>query len=89
MISCCLWEERKKHNMKVLASLYCGNGTYLDNPEMVTGKLSKLVQKLNPDMVSCGPAYNFKDYALMAAHTAAKIARQTDIKVLAAMCSDD
>lgn len=79
----------KDHGMKVIATLYCGHGTYLEDPEMVTDKLTKMVQKLNPDMVICGPAYNFKDYALMAAHTAAKISSQTKVKAMAAMSKEN
>lgn len=79
----------KKYDMNVMATLYCGHGTYREDPEMVTDKLTKMVEKLSPDMVICGPAYNFKDYALMAAHTADKISKNTKIKAIAAMSKEN
>ena len=75
----------KEIDGKVIATLYCGNGTYLDDPDLVVKKLTMMVKKLNPDIVMCGPAFNFKDYALMAAHTAKSISTETDIKAFAAM----
>ena len=42
----------------VTACLCCGNGTFLADPEEVSRKLCAMVNKLQPDVVMCGPAFN-------------------------------
>lgn len=79
----------KNIDAKVVACLYCGNGTYLDNPEETSRKLCKMVEKLKPDVVMCGPAFNFKDYARMCAHVAHDINEKTSVKAFAAMSVDN
>lgn len=75
----------KKVDGKVIACLYCGNGTYLANPDEVSRKLCAMVKKVNPDVVMCGPAFNFTDYASMAARVAYDINQTTDVPAFAAM----
>ena len=41
----------KKVDGKVVACLYCGDGTYLKNPDEVSRKLCAMVNKLKPDVV--------------------------------------
>lgn len=69
----------------VVACLYCGNGTYLENKDEVTRKLVAMVSKLQPDVVMCGPAFNFIDYAAMAAEVALQINTNTNVPAFAAM----
>lgn len=73
----------------VIACLYCGNGTYLADPEGVSSKLCAMVNKLNPDIVMCGPAFNFIDYAAMAAKVAYDINQKTQIPAFAAMSEEN
>lgn len=73
----------------VIACLYCGNGTYLANPEEVSRKLCAMVSKLQPDVVVCGPAFNFADYAGMCARVAADINETTAYKAFAAMSEEN
>ncbi|WP_416325075.1 GrdB-related putative oxidoreductase [[Eubacterium] hominis] len=75
----------KQVDGKVLACLYCGNGYYLENKEEVTRKLVAMVNKLQPDVVMCGPAFNYVDYAGMAAHVATEINAKTNVPAFAAM----
>lgn len=75
----------KEIDARVIACLYCGNGTYLADPEEVSRKLCAMVNKVQPDVVMCGPAFNFKDYANMAARVAYDINQTTDIPAFAAM----
>ena len=70
---------------RVVACLYCGNGYYLENKEEVTRKLVAMVNKLQPDVVMCGPAFNYADYAGMAAHIATEINANTSVPAFAAM----
>lgn len=69
----------------VIACLCCGNGTYLADPDEVSRKLCAMVKKLNPDVVICGPAFNYLDYAQMCARVACDINETTEAKAFAAM----
>lgn len=73
----------------VVACLYCGNGTFLADPEEVSRKLCAMVNKLKPDIVMCGPAFNFIDYASMCAKVAYDINKTTGIKAFAAMSEEN
>lgn len=73
----------------VIACLCCGNGTYLADPDEVSRKLCAMVKKLNPDVVICGPAFNFLDYAAMSARVALDINQTTDAKAFAAMSEEN
>lgn len=75
----------KEIDGRVIACLYCGNGTYLSNSDEVSRKLCAMVNKVQPDVVICGPAFNFKDYASMSARVAYDINQTTNIKAFAAM----
>ncbi len=73
----------------VIACLCCGNGTYLANPDEVSRKLCAMVNKLQPDVVMCGPAFNFADYAAMSARVAVDINAATKAKAFAAMSEEN
>lgn len=79
----------KQIDGKVIACLYCGNGYYLENKEDVTRKLVGMVNKLQPDVVMCGPAFNYADYAGMAAHIATEINANTTVPAFAAMSAEN
>ena len=79
----------KEIDAHVAACLYCGNGTYLADPEEVSRKLCAMVKKLQPDVVICGPAFNFADYAAMCAKVAVDINQTTDCKAFAAMSEEN
>lgn len=73
----------------VMACLCCGNGTYLADPEEVSRKLCAMVKKLHPDVVICGPAFNYADYASMCAKVAVDINNTTESKAFAAMSQEN
>ena len=73
----------------VIACLCCGNGTYLADPQEVSRKLCAMVKKLQPDVVICGPAFNFLDYGAMAARGAGEINTTTGVKAFAAMSEEN
>ena len=75
----------KQIDAKVVACLYCGTGTYLNNKEVVSKKLCDMVQKLHPDIVLCGPAFNYKDYAQMCAEITENINNSTDVLAFTSM----
>lgn len=79
----------KEVDGRVVACLYCGNGTYLEDPNEVTRKLVAMIEKINPDIVMCGPAFNYIDYARMSAHIAYEINSKTNVKAFAAMSEEN
>ena len=75
----------KKVNGRIVACLYCGDGTYEQNPDEVSRKLVAMIAKLKPDMVMCGPCFNYLGYGKMAARVAYDINTKTDVPAIAAM----
>lgn len=79
----------KKVGGKVIACLYCGDGTYAENPDEVSRKLCAMVNKLKADVVMCGPCLNYLGYGKMAARVAYDINNTTDAKAFAAMSQEN
>lgn len=79
----------KDIDAKVVACLYCGDGTYAENPEIVREKLCSKLEKLNPDIVICGPSLNYEGYSKMCAEIAYDINEKTNIKAIAAMSKEN
>ncbi len=73
----------------VAACLCCGNGTYMADPDEVSRKLCAMVNKLKPDVVICGPAFNFADYGAMSARVAYDINRSGAARAFAAMSEEN
>lgn len=73
----------------VVACLCCGSGTYLADPDEVSRKLCAMVNKLNPDVVICGPAFNYADYAAMSARVACDVNSTTKSRAFAAMSEEN
>ena len=78
----------KRVNGNVLACLYSGDGFYKENKEEVSRKLCAMVAKLQADIVICGPCFDYKGYAQMAAEVATDINAKTDARALAAMAAE-
>lgn len=70
---------------QVSATLYCGDDYFAQDPETNALKLTAMVKKLNPDVVICGPCFNYETYGLMAGKVAATIQERLQKPVIAAM----
>lgn len=79
----------KKIGGKIQACLYCGDGYFKENPVEVSRKLCAMINKLKPDVVICGPAFNYAGYAEMAAYITEAIERTTNIPAIAAMSAEN
>ncbi len=79
----------EKIGAEILATLYCGSEYFLNNKSEVVSKMTKMVKKLGPDMVLCGPCFNFEVYGLMAAMIAKNISDRTDIPAFAMMSKEN
>lgn len=75
----------KEVDGKITACLYCGDGFFKEHEEEVKTKMVAMVKKMNPDVVICGPAYNYAGYAQMCAVLAKEINDKTDIPAIASM----
>ena len=64
-----------ENDEKVLACLYCGDGYYAKEPDVVVRKLVGMVKKIGVDGVICGPCFNYIGYGRMAAHVAHELAK--------------
>lgn len=73
----------------IVATLYCGNEYFLNHEKEVVIKMTKMAEKIQPDMVVCGPCFNFKDYALMSAEIAKSIKENTNLNVVAMMSQEN
>ena len=73
----------------VVATLYCGNEYFLAHKEEVVLKMTKMAEKIKPDIVLCGPCFNFYDYALMSAMITEQIQKESDIPVVTIMSQEN
>ena len=73
---------------KVIATLYCGDGTFKEDPEKNAKKFAAMAKKFNPDVVICGPCFNYAGYGMMAAKTALTINQHTEIPAFAIMSQE-
>lgn len=79
----------EKIGAEVLATLYCGNQFFNEHQDEVVKKLTAMVQKIKPDVVVCGPCFNFADYAKMAAMVTDSIRVNSDIPVVTMMSAEN
>jgi predicted DNA-binding protein (UPF0251 family) len=79
----------KAEDGKVVATIYCGDAFFAENEEEVTRKVIGMTKKINPDVVICGPAFNYKGYASMSAKLAKAIEENTEIPTVAAMSQEN
>jgi len=74
---------------RVIACLFCGDGFFANDPQEVSRKLCAMVKKLSPDVVMCGPAFNYLGYGKMAAQVAYDIMQTTGVPAFAAMSKEN
>lgn len=79
----------KEIDAKIVASFYCGNGTFMEDPEEISRKICVKLNQLNPDIVICGPSFNYEEYSLMCAKIAKDINEKTKTKAFAAMSREN
>lgn len=89
MGSCNMFEKQVKDaGGKIIGTLYCGNGTFMNDPETVSKKFTAMAKKIQPDVVICGPCFNYGEYGIMAAKTALTIQEHTNIPAFAIMSQE-
>lgn len=78
----------KKVDGNVIACLYCGTGFFQEDPETISRKFGAMAKKMEADVVICGPCFNYKEYASMAAKVAMDIHLQGNNPVISAMSEE-
>lgn len=73
----------------ISACIYCGDAFFFNNEAAVKAKIVQVARKLSPDVILCGPAFNYESYAGMCAILADAIRTGTDIPVMAAMSKEN
>ncbi len=79
----------KKIGAKIIATLYCGDRYYLENKLQAENKFISMVEKLEADMVICGPSLHYLDFGKMAIGIAEKINSIVKIPAFAVISSDN
>lgn len=87
--SCNMFEKiLEKMGGHVGATVWCGDGTFAQDPETNAKKVAAMAKKLQADVVICGPCFNYASYGLMAAKSAQTICEHTDIPAFAIMSEE-
>ncbi|MGL5415892.1 MAG: GrdB-related putative oxidoreductase [Clostridium sp.] len=84
-----LEENFKEIDAKVIGCLYCGDGFFNKNEELVKSKIVGMIKKLGADVVICGPAYDYKGYGRMCGVLANEINENTNAIAIAAMSKEN
>lgn len=58
------------HDCEIVATLFCGDQYYLENPEEVEKKFVGFAKKFEIDAVLCGPAMQYPNFGEMSARLA-------------------
>lgn len=72
----------------IIATLWCGDGTFKQDPEKNAKKFAAMAKKFQPDVVVCGPCFNYAGYGMMAAKTAQTINELIGIPAFAIMSKE-
>lgn len=79
----------KMYNGQVLACLYCGDGYYAENKQECLRKYCAMVEKIKPDVVMCGPAFDYLGFGRMAAEVAQAIQKAGVAQAFAALSAEN
>lgn len=77
------------NDSKIIATLFCGDEFFTNNIELVVNKIIEKVKQINPDVVVCGPSYDYENFSIMCALLAHRINANTSIPAFAAMSEEN
>ena len=79
----------KKVNAQVIATIYSGTKYYEDNKIEVKRKIIGIINKVKPDIIICGPCFNYENFSKMAVEIAIEINENTNSKAFCAMSEEN
>lgn len=74
---------------QIVGTMYCGEGYFFEHESEVVTKIVKLVSKVKPDVLLCGPCYNYPGYAKMACIVASAISKETLTKPIVMLSEEN
>jgi len=74
-----LAKDLAKRDGSLMATFYCGTAYYQANADLVQGKITRMCEKMQPDILLVGPTYDYPDFSRMACEVG--LAVQTDSKL--------
>ena len=62
-----------EHEQNLLVTIYMGEQTYREAPDVVQRKIKGMLQRLNIEGVICGPSFNYPEFSKMSLELAQDI----------------
>ncbi|HIY93703.1 GrdB-related putative oxidoreductase [Companilactobacillus sp. HBUAS56275] len=78
----------KKQDSSIMATFFCGTEYYEANKDIVQGKITRMCQKMQPDVVLVGPTYDYSAFAKMACEVGYAVESNSDIPVVAMVAQE-
>lgn len=78
----------KKKDSSIMATFFCGTEFYEANKDIVQGKITRMCQKMQPDVLLVGPTYDYSDFARMACEVGYAVESNSDIPVVAMVAQE-
>ncbi len=72
----------------ITGTIICGDNYFLENREKATEEILDFIKKLNPDVVLCGPALNYKRYGECCGYLVEAVQEKLQKPAFAAMAAD-
>lgn len=83
-----LAKDLQKQNSDVMATFFCGTDFYAANRELVQGKITRMCQKMAPDVLLVGPTYDYPEFATMACEVGLAVQEGSAIPVVAMVAQE-
>ena len=77
-----------RNGANIVATVICGDHYFLENKKEAVEKLIEMIQKLNADVVICGPALNHKRYGECCGYLAEALVNEAKMPAFAAMSKE-
>jgi len=79
----------KKNDSSVMATFFCGTTYFEKNRDLVNGKITRMCQKMEPDVLLVGPTYDYSEFAQMACEVGLAVQSDSDIPVVAMIAQEN
>jgi len=78
----------KKQKSSIMATFFCGTDYYEENSDLVKGKVTRMCEKMQPDVLLVGPTYDYTNFAKMACEIGSAVQADSDIPVVAMVAQE-
>ncbi|MBU5592008.1 glycine/betaine/sarcosine/D-proline family reductase selenoprotein B [Clostridium sp. MSJ-4] len=77
-----------RYGADIVGTIICGDNYFLENKEEVIKEILQMIKEVNPDVVLCGPALNYKRYGECSGYLVEAVEKELNIPAFAAMAKD-